>query len=155
MLFALGLTGLPGSTTAGPSLPNQAPQASITFLRSASDAGGAPPPLYTSRKFAIHRLLVHLLSGQYARAARDDEPGRAKSTRTKPNRDRLAAHPADKLLDLDPVEPPHDPSTAEPEHGKALTIEIFPLLPGDRVAVDRPVFEGDTRLVGPIRTQRR
>src|SRR5712692_3486813 len=53
MLFAFGPIGLPGSTTAGPSLLNQAPQSSITFFRSASVAGIPPPPVYTSRKFAI------------------------------------------------------------------------------------------------------
>src|SRR6266704_3649862 len=33
-----------------PELAEPGSQASITLLRSASDAGGAPPPLYTSRK---------------------------------------------------------------------------------------------------------
>ena len=47
-----------------------------------------------------------------------------------------AAHPADELLDLDPVEPPHDPSTAEPEHRETLAVEVLPLLPGGRVAVE-------------------
>src|SRR4029077_8813262 len=149
MLFAFALTGLPGSTTAGPSLPNQAPQASITFLRSASDAGGAPPPLYTSKKFAIRRLLVQLCQ-PWGCTSRDDEPRNEKSTRTRPKRARLAAHPADELLDLDLVEPPHDPSTAEPAHRKKLTVEVFPLLPGGRVAVDRTVFERDAHLVEQV-----
>src|SRR5882762_5946493 len=90
MLFAFGLTGLPGSTTAGPSLPNQAPQASITFLRSESDAGGAPPPLYTSRKFAFPRLLVQLFIGRVPVLQTDDEPGQAKSKRTEGPRPKRA-----------------------------------------------------------------
>src|SRR5437879_5842237 len=153
MLFAFGLTGLPGSTTAGPSLPNQAPQASITFLRSASDAGAAPPPVYTSRKFAIRRLLVQLFIGQDARAAKRRRTNTGeidKNRRCEAETSRLGAHPADQLLHLDLVEPPHDPSTAEPEHRETLAVEVLPLLPGGPAAVDRPIFEGDAHLVEEV-----
>ena len=45
--------GLPGSTTASPSCPNQAAQAAMTVAVSSALVGMPPSPWYVSRKFAI------------------------------------------------------------------------------------------------------
>src|SRR5258708_14393244 len=59
----------------------------------------------------------------------------------------LAAHPAEELLDLDPVEATPARVVAPTQHGNALAVELLPLAHCNRVAVDRAVLEGDAQLV--------
>src|SRR5438105_1058310 len=59
----------------------------------------------------------------------------------------LAAHPADELLDLDPVQASHDSLAAQPEHGQPLAVEIFPFPPRRGVLAHGPVFKLDAHLV--------
>src|SRR5207245_9597443 len=72
-----------------------------------------------------------------------DEPRWLNSTE---NRGRLAAHPAHELLDFDSIEAAHNSSAAEPKHGDALTVEVFPFASGRRIGVHRPVLELDAHL---------
>src|ERR1700720_1328860 len=89
-----------------------------------------------------------------AMTCQHDERTWRKSTAQRPiaaaTRPRLTAHPADELLDLDPVETPDDAVAAQAKHRDALTIEVFPLAPRSRIAVDRPIFELDPHLVQQV-----
>src|SRR5260370_9815233 len=108
---------------------------------------------------------MHMVLGAFATSPGHPEPAAAnrlyRSLRVYPESPRrcqmshkltpvvgeLAAHPAEELLDLDPVEATHDRVVAHAQQGNALAVELLPLAHGDRVAVDRAVFEGDAQLV--------
>src|SRR5438309_1390320 len=50
----------------------------------------------------------------------------------------LTADPADQLVHARPVEAAHDLPLVDDEQGRHLPVEVFPLPPGRRVAVNRP-----------------
>src|SRR6266851_7024191 len=62
----------------------------------------------------------------------------------------LAAHPTEKLLDLDAVEASDDPHAAQAQHWNALAVEVFPFAPGRWVSAHRSVLELDTHLVQDV-----
>jgi hypothetical protein len=54
---------------------------------------------------------------------------------------RLAADPAEELLDLDPVEAPHEGVVAEAQHREPVAVQLLPLARRGIVSVDRAEFE--------------
>src|SRR5260370_31679676 len=108
---------------------------------------------------------MHMVLGAFAPSPGDPEPAAAKrlyrslwvypesprrrqmSHKLTPVVGEVAAHPAQELLDLDPFEATHDRVVAHAQQRNALAVELLPLAHGDRVAVDRAVFEGDAQLV--------
>jgi hypothetical protein len=96
----------------------------------------------------VERLRVEIL-GRYAGALLHDKEEERNSTENA-TRARLAAHPADELLDLDAIQASHDALAAEPEHREALTVEVFPLSSGRGIAVHRSILEFDAHLAEQV-----
>lgn len=60
---------------------------------------------------------------------------------------RLAANPAEKLLDLDPVEASDEGVIAQTEDRNAIAVELFPFPHRNRVAIDGTKLELHPELI--------